>query len=68
VATASEAREWAHSALRDWGGAFKCAASLLGLPVGAYPYPHSRPPQAELPDQAAEQFQDAYRRIGFIDK
>ena len=31
-----------------WGGAFKYAASLLGLPIGDYP--HSRPPQAELPD------------------
>ena len=30
-----------------WGGAFKYAASVLGLPIGDYP--HSRPPQAELP-------------------
>ena len=32
-----------------WGGAFKYAASVLGLPIGDYP--HSRPPQAELPDE-----------------
>ena len=29
-----------------WGGAFKYAASVLGLPIGDYP--HSRPPQAEF--------------------
>ena len=31
-----------------WGGAFKYAASVLGLPIGDYP--HSRPPQAVLPE------------------
>ncbi|EUA75300.1 hypothetical protein I553_3192 [Mycobacterium xenopi 4042] len=45
-----------------WGGAFKYAASLLGLPVGAYP--HSRPPQAELPVAAKEQIKNAYCRLG----
>ena len=48
-----------------WGGAFKYAASLLGLPVGAYP--HSRPPQAELPPEAKAQIEKAYRRLGLID-
>lgn len=48
-----------------WGGAFKYAASLLGLPVGDFP--HSRPPQAELPDVAREQIGIAYRRLGLID-
>jgi 4-hydroxy-tetrahydrodipicolinate synthase len=40
------------------------AASLLGLPVGDYP--HSRPPQAELPAAAKEQIQNAYGRLGLI--
>jgi 4-hydroxy-tetrahydrodipicolinate synthase len=48
-----------------WCGAFKYAASLLGLPIGSYP--HSRPPQAELPDEAREQIRAAYRRFGLID-
>jgi 4-hydroxy-tetrahydrodipicolinate synthase len=48
-----------------WGEAFKYAASLLGLPVGSYP--QSRPPQAELPDQAREQIRAAYRRLGLIE-
>jgi len=47
-----------------WGGAFKYAASLLGLPIGAYP--HSRPPQAELPAEAKAQIEKAYRRLGLI--
>jgi 4-hydroxy-tetrahydrodipicolinate synthase len=48
-----------------WGGAFKYAASVLGLPVGAYP--HSRPPQAELPPEAKAQIENAYRRIGLVE-
>jgi 4-hydroxy-tetrahydrodipicolinate synthase len=48
-----------------WGGAFKYAASVLGLPVGGYP--HSRPPQAQLPDAARTQIQTAYRRVGLTD-
>lgn len=48
-----------------WGGAFKFAASVLGLPIGAYP--HSRPPQAELPDLAQNQIRAAYRHLGLID-
>ncbi|OBF13435.1 dihydrodipicolinate synthase family protein [Mycobacterium sp. ACS4331] len=45
-----------------WAGAFKHAASVLGLPVGDYP--HSRPPQALLPDAAKRQIEAAYRRLG----
>jgi 4-hydroxy-tetrahydrodipicolinate synthase len=47
-----------------WGGAFKYAASVLGLPIGDYP--HSRPPQAELPGAAQQQIRAAYRRLGLI--
>ena len=49
-----------------WGGAFKYAASLLGLPVGDYP--ESRPPQAVLPDEAKAQIRQAYQRLGLIDE
>lgn len=48
-----------------WAGAFKYAASLLGLPIGAYP--HSRPPQVELPIEAKARIENAYRRLGLID-
>lgn len=48
-----------------WGAAFKYAASVLGLPVGSYP--HSRPPQGELPDEARTQIRAAYRRYGLIE-
>lgn len=48
-----------------WGGAFKYAASALGLPIGSYP--HSRPPQAELPAAAKAQIDAAYRRFGLRD-
>jgi 4-hydroxy-tetrahydrodipicolinate synthase len=48
-----------------WGGAFKYAASVLGLPIGDYP--HSRPPQAELPQAAKDQIRSAYTRLGLID-
>jgi 4-hydroxy-tetrahydrodipicolinate synthase len=44
-----------------WGGAFKYAASVLGLPVGSYP--ESRPPQALLPEAAKAQIRAAYQRI-----
>ena len=47
-----------------WAGAFKYAASLLGLPVGDHP--HSRPPQAELPEAAKTQIEKAYRNLGLI--
>ena len=48
-----------------WGGAFKYAAWLLGLPIGSYP--HARPPQAELPAAAKTQMRRAYRHAGLID-
>jgi 4-hydroxy-tetrahydrodipicolinate synthase len=48
-----------------WGGAFKYAASVLGLPIGSYP--HSRPPQAILPESAKHQIRDAYLRLGLIE-
>ena len=47
-----------------WGGAFKYAASLLGLPIGDYP--HSRPPQAVLPEEGKTQIRTAYQRFGLI--
>ncbi|MHC9293087.1 dihydrodipicolinate synthase family protein [Mycobacterium sp. LTG2003] len=47
-----------------WAGAFKYAASVLGLPIGDYP--HSRPPQAVLPDAAKDQIAAAYRGLGLI--
>lgn len=47
-----------------WGGAFKFAASVLGLPIGAYP--HSRPPQAELPALARNQIRAAYENLGLV--
>ena len=47
-----------------WGAAFKHAAAVLGLPVGSYP--HSRPPQAELPAVAKTQIEDAYKRFGLV--
>jgi len=47
-----------------WGGAFKYAASVIGLPVGSYP--ESRPPQAKLPEQARIDIRAAYCRFGLI--
>ncbi len=47
-----------------WAGAFKYAASVLGLPVGDHP--HSRPPQALLPQLAKGQIETAYRKLGLI--
>jgi 4-hydroxy-tetrahydrodipicolinate synthase len=46
-----------------WGEAFRHAASVMGLPMGDYP--HSRPPQAILPDAAKEQITAAYQKAGF---
>jgi 4-hydroxy-tetrahydrodipicolinate synthase len=48
-----------------WGSAFKYCASLLGLPVGDYPY--SRTPQIKLSDQQQARIKDAYLRSGLID-
>jgi 4-hydroxy-tetrahydrodipicolinate synthase len=45
-----------------WGEAFRYAASVLGLPVGDYP--HSRPPQAPLPEVAKQQIRTTYERVG----
>jgi 4-hydroxy-tetrahydrodipicolinate synthase len=49
-----------------WGGAFKYAASVLGLPVGDHP--DSRPPQALLPDEAKVQIRNAYLRLGLVEE
>jgi 4-hydroxy-tetrahydrodipicolinate synthase len=49
-----------------WGEAFKLAASVIGLPVGAYPY--SRPPQARLPEVARAQIRAAYEGCGMAGK
>jgi 4-hydroxy-tetrahydrodipicolinate synthase len=56
---------WCADYFTHWGAAFKYAASVLGLPIGEYP--HSRPPQAVLPDAAKEQIQYAYQRLGLVD-
>ena len=48
-----------------WGAAFKHAASVLGLPIGSYP--HSRPPQALLPDAAKDQIRSAYVGLGLVE-
>jgi 4-hydroxy-tetrahydrodipicolinate synthase len=50
--------------LTHWGEAFKCAATMLGLPPGEYPY--SRPPQAFLPEHAKEQIRATYERSGLM--
>ena len=34
-----------------WGGAFKYAASVVGLPIGSYP--ESRPPKRNYPSRRA---------------
>jgi 4-hydroxy-tetrahydrodipicolinate synthase len=49
-----------------WGGAFKYAASVLGLPIGDYR--ESRPPQAKLPEEAKAQIRTAYQRLGLVDQ
>ncbi|MGP0032678.1 MAG: dihydrodipicolinate synthase family protein [Acidimicrobiales bacterium] len=45
-----------------WGEAFKYAASVIGLPVGAYP--QSRPPQGLLPDEAKHQIRRTLEMAG----
>jgi 4-hydroxy-tetrahydrodipicolinate synthase len=47
-----------------WGGAFKYAASVLGLPIGDHP--HSRPPQVAVPAEAKARIEAAYRRLGLV--
>ncbi len=46
-----------------WGEAFRCAASMVGLPIGDYP--HSRPPQAVLPEEGRAQIRKTYENAGF---
>lgn len=48
-----------------WGGAFKHAAAVLGLPVGDHP--DSRAPQAILPAAVKTQIETAYRRLGLVE-
>ena len=45
-----------------WGEGFRYAASVIGLPVGDYP--HSRPPQAILPEAAKEQIRTTFENAG----
>lgn len=45
-----------------WGEAFKLAASVVGLPIGDYPY--SRPPQGQLPEAARRQIRRAMEHAG----
>ncbi|TGD73308.1 dihydrodipicolinate synthase family protein [Mangrovimicrobium sediminis] len=49
--------------LTHWGEAFRYAAAVIGLPVGDYP--HSRPPQALLPEAGKQAICEAYERVGF---
>lgn len=49
-----------------WAEAYKLAASVIGLPVGDFPY--SRPPQARLPEAAREEIRAAYERAGMAGK
>ena len=49
-----------------WGEAYKLAASVIGLPIGDYPY--SRPPQARLPEEARVQIRTAYEAAGMAGK
>ena len=48
---------------RHWGEAFRYAAAVVGLPMGDYP--HSRPPQAILPEVAKEEIRALYESVGF---
>ena len=47
-----------------WGGAFKHAAAVLGLPVGDHP--DSRPPQDRLPAEAKARIERAYLRSALV--
>jgi 4-hydroxy-tetrahydrodipicolinate synthase len=49
-----------------WGEAFKIGAEVIGLPIGEYP--HSRPPQAILPEAARVQIRTAYERSDMAGK
>jgi hypothetical protein len=45
-----------------WGEAVRDAASVIGLPTGDYP--HSRPPQAILPEEAKLEIKHAFENAG----
>jgi 4-hydroxy-tetrahydrodipicolinate synthase len=47
-----------------WGAGFRYAASVIGLPLGDYP--HSRPPQGLLPEEATTQIRAAYEKAGMV--
>ncbi len=47
-----------------WGGAFKYAASVIGLPIGFVPGISA--PTAKLPEQARIDIRAAYQRFGLI--
>jgi 4-hydroxy-tetrahydrodipicolinate synthase len=49
-----------------WAEAFKYAASVIGLPVGDYPY--SRPPQGRLPEEGKTQLRGALEHAGMAGK
>lgn len=49
-----------------WGEAFKHAASVIGLPIGDYPY--SRPPQGILPEEAKTQIRTTLEQAGLAGK
>lgn len=49
-----------------WGEAFKHAAAVIGLPIGDYP--HSRPPQGILPDEAKTQIRSAIENADLAGK
>jgi 4-hydroxy-tetrahydrodipicolinate synthase len=48
-----------------WGGAFKCAAAQLGLPVGDFP--DSRPPQQALTEGVAKSIREIYEASALAD-
>jgi 4-hydroxy-tetrahydrodipicolinate synthase len=45
-----------------WGEAFRYAAAVIGLPMGDYP--HSRPPQAILPEAAKDSLRKTFENVG----
>jgi 4-hydroxy-tetrahydrodipicolinate synthase len=48
-----------------WGGAFKCAAAQLGLPVGDFP--DSRPPQQAVTEAVAKSIREIYESSALAD-
>jgi len=48
-----------------WGGAFKCAAAQLGLPVGDHP--DSRPPQQAVTEAVAKSIREIYEASALAD-